>query len=77
MSISPSTSKLTGTDLDSVRTLIRPVQAVAFWLAIALPLAYLPALAGGFETTSVRVFAALLAANAVALVVGHGYNREA
>ena len=62
--------------LESVRTFLRPVQAVAFWLAIALPLAYLPALAAGFETTSVQVFAALLAANAVALVVGHGYNSE-
>ncbi|MFB6191723.1 MAG: hypothetical protein ABEI11_00195 [Haloarculaceae archaeon] len=76
MSTSPSTPTLPGTDLEPVRSLVRPFQAAAFWLAIALPFAYLPALAVGFETAPVRIFAALLVANAVALVVGHGYNRE-
>lgn len=71
----PSTVELPGSDLGSVRLLVRPIQALAFWLAIALPLAYLPALAMGFEAVSTTTFAALLVANAVALIVGHGHNR--
>jgi len=76
MSTMPSTVELPESDLGSVRLLVRPVQAVAFWLAILLPLAYLPALAAGFESVSMPVFAALLVANAVSLVAGHGYNRR-
>jgi hypothetical protein len=63
-------------DLEPLRTLVRPVQAAAFWAAVTLPLAYLPALALGIDTMSARIVATLLVANAVALVVGHGYNRE-
>ena len=62
-------------DLDALGVLVRPVRAAAFWLAVALPLAYLPALATGFESMSMTVFAGLLIANAVSLIVGHGHNR--
>ncbi|MEF8791178.1 MAG: hypothetical protein V5A61_13725 [Haloarculaceae archaeon] len=57
-------------------TAVRPVRAVAFWLAVALPFAYLPMLAGGFGSeTELLTFGALLAANTVALLVGHDYQR--
>lgn len=77
MSTMPSRTELPGNefDLDPVGLLVRPVRAAAFWLAIALPLAYLPALAMGFESVSMTVFVGLLIANAVSLVVGHGHNR--
>jgi len=51
-----------------------PVRFVAFWLAVALPFLYLPLLVGGLNGSELTAFGALLAANAVALVVGHGYR---
>jgi hypothetical protein len=57
-------------------TALKPVRAAAFWLAIALPFAHLPMLAGGFGSeTELLTFLALIAANAVALLVGHGHHR--
>ena len=54
-----------------------PVRFVAFWIAVALPFLYLPLLVGGLRGSGPTVFAALLAANLVALVVGHGYRSDA
>lgn len=55
----------------------RPVEALAFWAAIVLPFVYLPLLVGGFETTTdLLLFAGLIVANVVALLVGHDHNRE-
>ncbi|RLM57084.1 hypothetical protein DVK02_04620 [Halobellus sp. Atlit-31R] len=51
-----------------------PVRFVSFWAAIALPFLYVPLLAGGLEGSEPNAFVALLAVNAVALVVGHGYQ---
>jgi hypothetical protein len=51
------------------------VQAVAFWLAVVLPLAYLPLVAGGVTASELVPFAALLAVNVVALTVGHDHRR--
>ncbi|WP_435175487.1 hypothetical protein [Halorussus sp. AFM4] len=59
--------------LDLVAT---PVRFAGFWSAVALPLAYLPMLAGGFAAGEAPVFAALLAAHALALVAGHGYRKD-
>lgn len=57
-------------------TAAKPVRAAAFWLAVALPFAYLPMLAGGIGTeTELLTFAGLVAANAVALLVGHDHRR--
>ena len=57
-------------------TAVRPVRAAAFWLAVALPFAYLPMLAGGIGSeTELLTFLALIAANAVALLVGHDHRR--
>jgi hypothetical protein len=54
----------------------RPIEAAAFWAAIALPFLYLPLLAQGFSSNNeLFVFAGLLVLNALALVVGHGYRQ--
>ncbi|MGQ4554840.1 hypothetical protein [Halobellus sp. GM3] len=51
-----------------------PLRFVAFWAAVTLPFLYLPLLAGGLEGGETLVFGALLAANALTLVLGHGYR---
>ena len=57
-------------------TAVRPVRAAAFWLAVALPFAYLPMLVGGIGSeTQLLTFLALLAANVLALLVGHDHQR--
>jgi len=53
-----------------------PVEAVAFWLSVLLPFLALALLARGLETSLDGLFfAAVVAANGVALVVGHDYGR--
>ena len=52
-----------------------PVLAGAFWLAVLLPFCSLAVLAAGIAPVASPMFASLLAANVVALVVGHGYRR--
>lgn len=47
------------------------VRAVAFWVAVALPFCYLPLLVGGLGGGELTLLAALVVANALALVVGH------
>ncbi|WP_225334879.1 hypothetical protein [Halomicrobium urmianum] len=59
------------------QSIVRRTRSVAFWTAVTLPFLYLPLLATGLEKSShVTAFLALLAANAVALLVGHSHLRE-
>jgi len=55
--------------------LVRPVQFVSFWVAAVLPLTYLPLLATGVVAEHPTAFVAVLCANVVAFVLGHGYRR--
>ena len=55
--------------------LVRPVQFVSFWVAAVLPLTYLPLLATGVVAEHSTAFLAVLCANVVAFVLGHGYRR--
>jgi len=58
-------------------SLLTPLRAVAFWTAIALPFLYVPLLASGLESGSVRMaFLLLVVANVVTLIVGHPYARN-
>lgn len=50
---------------------------VGFWLAVALPLVYLPLLVGGLSGWQATTFVVLFALNVFALIVGHGYGRDA
>lgn len=52
------------------------VTAVAFWSAVLLPFCSLALLFGGLGTTLEYVgFIALVVANVLALVAGHGYGK--
>jgi hypothetical protein len=50
-------------------------RAAAFWLATLLPLSYPPLLASGVTADHRLGFVALLGANGVAFVLGHGHRR--
>lgn len=52
------------------------VRFVGFWLAIALPLVYLPLLLGGLSGWQAPTFGVLFALNVVALIAGHDYGRD-
>lgn len=58
-------------------SLLAPIRGIAFWIAVALPFLYVPLLASGLQSSSVRLaFATLVVCNAVALLVGHPYARD-
>jgi len=52
-----------------------PLQALSFWTAVLLPLAYLPLVANGLGDGETSVLFALVLTNAAALVLGHGHAR--
>ncbi|ELZ98864.1 hypothetical protein C440_00870 [Haloferax mucosum ATCC BAA-1512] len=78
MSGIPSTSD--SVTLDSASTLGRiafePVETIAFWSAVALPLVYLPLLAGGFESGQFTLFIGLIALHVAMLALGRGHGQE-
>jgi len=55
----------------------RAGEAIAFWLAALLPLAYLPALAAGAASTRPLLVAGLIVAHVAALALGRGYATDA
>ncbi|MEF8800775.1 MAG: hypothetical protein V5A38_02605 [Halolamina sp.] len=61
--------------IESLRSaLLEPVQAIAFWTAIGLPLVYVPMLATGAVWQNPVAVLAILVLNIVAFVVGHEHN---
>ncbi|WP_435128055.1 hypothetical protein [Halobaculum sp. D14] len=52
------------------------LRAAGFYAAIALPLLYLPVLVSGLDTAELATLGALLAVNATALLLGHGYDAD-
>ena len=58
---------------DDPRT--EPVQAIAFWLAVVLPVVHLSLLATGLSNgTETALFVGLLGLNAIAIVAGHSHH---
>ena len=54
----------------------RVVEAVSFWCAIILPFIYLPLLFAGLNSGWTQLlFAALVAMNAVMIILGHQYGQ--
>lgn len=54
------------------RSLVAAVRKAGFWAAVALPFLHLPLLLSGIETSvEATAFVSLVAANVLALVVGH------
>lgn len=53
-----------------------PLSKVAFWVAIGLPVLYLPLFLSGIETlTELFLFIGLLGIHVLALIRGSGYRR--
>lgn len=62
--------------LETIRsTFAGPVQAIAFWAAIGLPLLYVPMLATGAIWEDPVALFVLFVLNIVAFVVGHEHNQ--
>lgn len=55
---------------------LRPVRAAGFWSAVAIPFLLLGLVVTGAAVEHVGLFLGLVAANLVALRVGHTHNRE-
>lgn len=53
--------------------LLAAPRAVAFWSAVALPLAYMPLLYEGLTGSEAVLLLGLVAVNMVAFVLGHGH----
>ena len=63
--------------LPGIESVLRPIEAFAFWTAIVMPFIYLPLLLTGVETPSEAIaFGVLVAAHVVALVVGRRYTPD-
>jgi hypothetical protein len=71
---SPTEAAPSSVDLQS---LTRPLQFIAFWLAIVTPLAYPPLLLGGLDSGSFLVFVGVVALNVFGLLAGRGYGDSA
>ncbi|MFC7129415.1 hypothetical protein [Haloferax chudinovii] len=78
MSGIPSTNDSIALDFASAvgRLAYAPFETVAFWSAVALPLAYLPVLSGGLSSGELPIFAGLIAFHAVALVLGRDHGQQ-
>lgn len=81
---SPSLAESTLPDTGPVATAVRVgaqvrahTETAAFWAAVLLPFVYLPLLAMGLDGGTLLVFVALLALNALSLLLGHPHNRDA
>ena len=73
--MSPVTELLHDPPQTTRRLLSAPVSTVAFWLAIAFPLAYLPFLVGGIDSTGGLVwFVALVGLHLAALLAGRSHR---
>ncbi|WP_416839737.1 hypothetical protein [Haloferax sp. DFSO52] len=78
MSGIPSTPDSIAFDFASAvgRVAFQPLETVAFWAAVALPIAYLPMLAHGLTSANLPLFVGLLALHAAALVLGRGHRQN-
>ena len=71
----PTPDSVSGSWFDP-KQLLAPVRFVGFWLAVALPLVYLPLLAGGLSGWQTTTFVGLFTLNVLSLIVGHNYGRD-
>lgn len=64
-------------DASSVTALLKPIEAVGFWAAVALPFLYVPLLATGVQERSSQLAALLLIGlHVAALVVGRHHKAD-
>lgn len=63
--------------LSEYDALVRPIEAIGFWAAVAMPFVYLPLLITGIDTTSEGIaLIALIALHVLALIVGRRYRPD-
>jgi len=61
----------------SIESLANPLSAIAFWLAIALPVLYVPLLTTGIDGLGeLGLFLSVFALHLLALFGGRSYGRE-
>lgn len=66
-------------DWDSRRfgPVLARLRAAAFWVAVCLPVAYVPLLATGLDTTEHQLLlVGFLSLNVIVVVLGHRYRTE-
>jgi hypothetical protein len=74
----PFDSETPSIDAQSIRTLaFRPIEATAFWTAVALPIAYPALMFDGLAGQELFLLVATLALHVVALGLGRGHGRDA
>jgi len=78
LSVVDAASSLTGVSIRSgvklVSAVVATARAAAFWVAVLLPLAYLPLLAGVSGSVEPDALLGLTALHGTALVVGHVHD---
>ena len=78
----PSRSALTEAATDAVTTprpatVLKPLEVVGFWAAVALPFLYLPLVVAGPSTAAEQTaLASMMLAHALALVLGHRHRAD-
>ena len=61
----------------SLESLAEPLSAIAFWLAIALPVLYIPFVTTGINgVRQLSLFLAVFGLHVTALYTGHSYRTE-
>ncbi|SFS12262.1 hypothetical protein SAMN05216559_4054 [Halomicrobium zhouii] len=64
-------------DVQTLRTIaLRPIETVAFWAAVLIPLVYPALMYGGLDGQELFFLLGALALNAAALFLGRDYNRD-
>lgn len=64
-------------DAQSIRSLaFRPVETLAFWAAVLLPVTYPALMFGGLDGQELFLLASALTLHAVALRLGRGHGRD-
>ncbi len=57
-----------------LQSLTSGVQRLAFWVAVVLPLAYIPILSSPVEKSELLALTALIGVHVVCLLAGHDYS---
>jgi len=82
--LTPNHGQNTSVEANSVVDVVRQgtlaleasIRRVSFWVAILLPLVYLPLLSGGLGPQTGYIVIGLLALNLIALFVGHSHTHN-
>lgn len=72
-----SVRRLPSLPLDLLRSLWRATEALCFWLAVTLPIVYLPLVVlGPGVLVDSTILGVIVVANLLALAIGHGHEPD-